>query len=252
MPILERSGGVRIQYEADGPADAHPLILFAPGGMHSVAELWGERSGQPGVPMPWIDPRTELSDQFRVISMDQRNAGASSGPVGVDDGWGTYTDDQLALLDALGVDRTHAMGGCIGSSYALALCDRAPTRVASAVLQNPIGLTPDNRRLFEAMFDDWASGLRKNGTEITEDAQTAFRDRMFGGDFVFSVGRDFVRSCPVPLLILAGNDEFHPTAVAEEIADLAPDAELVYEWAGRHADTADRVWQFLSRHTPAA
>jgi hypothetical protein len=35
-----------------------------------------------------------------------------------------------------------------------------------------------------------------------------------GGDFVFSVGRDFVRACPIPLLVLAGNDEFHPRAVA--------------------------------------
>ena len=252
MPVLERPGGVRIHYEVDGPPDGPPLILLAPGGMHSVAQLWGERPGQPGVPMPWIDPRVVLSDEFKVISMDQRNAGASSGPVGTGDGWTTYTDDQLALLDSLGAEQTHAMGGCIGSSYALSLCARAPARVNAAVLQNPIGLTPENRSLFVAMFDDWISGLRKNGTEISDDAQTEFRERMFGGDFVFSVSRDFVRTCPVPLLILAGNDEFHPTAVAEEIAELAPDAELVYEWAGRYAETSDRIRQFLEDHTRAA
>ena len=252
MPVLELPGAVRIDYRVDGPPGAPPLILFAPGGMHSVAQLWGERPGQPGTPMPWIDPRAVLSDQFKVVSMDQRNAGASSGPVNTDDGWTTYTDDQLALLDFLGADRTHAMGGCIGSSYALALCARAPARVSAAVLQNPIGLTSDNRPLFMAMFDDWASGLRKNGREVSDDAQTEFRERMFGGDFVFSVTRDFVRACPVPLLILAGNDEFHPTAVAEEIAELAPDAELVYNWAGRYDETAERMRQFLTEHTPAA
>jgi pimeloyl-ACP methyl ester carboxylesterase len=251
MPALERPDGARIQYDVNGPATAQPLILFAPGGMNSVAQLWGERPGQPGVPMPWIDPRKVLSDGFRVISMDQRNAGASSGPVGSGDGWQTYTEDQIALLDHLGTPRTHAMGGCIGSSYALALCEKAPDRVAAAVLQNPIGLTSDNGPLFMGMFDEWAAGLRAKGADFSDQTLEEFRDRMFGGEFVFSVGRDFVRRCPVPLLILAGNDEFHPTAVAEEIAELAPDADLVYKWAGpeRQAETADRIRSFLSDHT---
>jgi pimeloyl-ACP methyl ester carboxylesterase len=253
MPALERPDGARIQYDVQGFDGAHPLILFAPGGMHSVAGLWAERPGQPGVPMPWIDPRSVLSDQFRVIAMDQRNAGGSSGPVGEGDGWHTYSADHVALLDHLGAPRTHAMGGCIGSSYALALCEQAPGRVTAAVLQNPIGLTADNRRLFMAMVDDWASGLEARGTDFSDRALESFRDRMFGGDFVFSVSRDFVRQCTVPLLVLAGNDEFHPTATAEEIAELAPDAELVYQWAGpeRHAETADRIRAFLSDHTPS-
>lgn len=246
--ILDRADGARIAYDVNGPADASPLILFAPGGMHSVATMWSERPGQPGVPMPWIDPRTELSDQFKVISMDQRNAGGSSGPVREGDGWHTYTDDHVALLDSLGADRTFAMGGCIGSSYALALCERVPDRVGAAVLQNPIGLTRDNRRLFMTMVDDWLLGLRDNGADISETTPNSFKENMFGGDFVFSVSRDFVRRCSVPLLVLAGNDDFHPTAVAEEIADLAPDAEVVYEWAGpeRYGETAERIRSFLS------
>ena len=136
MPVLE-TDGARIHYEVRGTG--HPLVLFAPGGMNSVAQLWRERPDAPGEPMPWIDPPTDLSDEFRVVAMDQRNAGASSGPVRASDGWQTYTADHLALLDELGVERTHAMGGCIGSSYALALCQAAPERVGAAVLQNPIG-----------------------------------------------------------------------------------------------------------------
>ena len=56
----------------------------------------------------------------------------------------------------------------------------------------------------------------------------------------------------MPLLVLAGNDHFHPRAVAEEIADLAPHAELIVDWAGpeRHHPTAERVRQFLLDHTP--
>ncbi|HEX4864230.1 MAG TPA: alpha/beta fold hydrolase, partial [Acidimicrobiales bacterium] len=168
------------------------------------------------------------------------------------DGWHTYREDQIALLDHLGAARTHAMGGCIGSSYALALCERVPDRVTAAILQNPIGLTAENRRLFMAMVDDWLLGLSNSGTAIDEDTPNGIKENMFGGDFVFAVSRDFVRRCRVPLLVLAGNDEFHPTAVAEEIADLAPNAELVYEWAGpdRHAATAELIREFLSSNTP--
>ena len=249
MPVQERDGA-RIHYEVTG--SGHPLVLFAPGGMNSVAVLWRERPDAPGERLPWIDPPTELAADFRVVAMDQRNAGASTGPVTASDGWETYTADHLALLDSLGAERTHAMGGCIGSSYVLALCQAAPERVTAAVLQNPIGLSADNRAAFYAMFDGWAKALRAERPDVTEDALAGFRERMFGGDFVFSVERDFVRRCPVPLLVLAGNDQFHPRATAEEIAELAPDAELVIEWAGpaRHEATLERVRQFLRRHTP--
>jgi hypothetical protein len=75
---------------------------------------------------------------------------------------------------------------------------------------------------------------------------------MFGGEFVFSVSRDFVRQCPVPLLVLPGGDTFHPRAVAEEIASLAPSAELLYKWAGeeRKPATRDKIRSFLLAQTP--
>ena len=249
MPVLERNGA-EIHYEVSG--EGHPLLLFAPGGMNSVAQLWRERPDAPGEPMPWIDPPSELSGHFRVVAMDQRNAGASSAPVTADDGWETYTADHLALMDRLGIDRTHVMGGCIGSSYCLSMCRLAAERVTAAVIQNPIGLSADNRDAFYGMFDGWAETLSARRPDIGKEALAGFRERMFSGDFVFSVDRDFVRRCPVPLLVLAGNDHFHPRAVAEEIADLAPDAELVIEWAGpdHHDETLARVRDFLLRHTP--
>jgi pimeloyl-ACP methyl ester carboxylesterase len=241
MPTLERDG-VRLHYEVTG--DGYPLLLFAPGGMHSIASMWRERPGAPGEPMPWIDPPNELSADFRVIAMDQRNAGQSSAPVRDTDGWPVYAQDHIALLDHLGIERAHLMGGCIGSSYALGLCRAAPDRVGAVVLQNPIGLSADNRPAFLQMFDAWARPL--GGGFVT------FRDNMFGGDFVFSVGREFVASCPVPFLVLAGNDTFHPRAVADEIAALAPDAELVLEWTSptHHDQTLAHIRDFLLSRTP--
>jgi pimeloyl-ACP methyl ester carboxylesterase len=249
VPVLERDGA-QIHYDVYG--DGYPLILFAPGGMHSVAQMWRERPGAPGQPMPWIDPTTELSGEFQVVAMDQRNAGRSTAPIHATDGWSTFTADHLALIDHLGFDQVHVMGGCIGSSYCLGVCQAAPERVTAAVLQNPIGLSADNRGNFYGMFDGWAGELQANRPEVDAPSLAAFRESMFGGDFVFSVGRDFVRACTTPLLVLAGNDEFHPRPVAGEIADLAPDADLVLDWTSpaHHDETLSRVRDFLTVHTP--
>jgi pimeloyl-ACP methyl ester carboxylesterase len=249
MPTFGRDG-LRIEYWVDG--SGYPLTLFAPGGMRSVARMWRQTPTDPSKPPPWIDPTSELSEDFRVISMDQRNAGLSSGPVTGDDGWKTYTSDHLALLDHLDLPRTHVMGGCIGSSYCLSLIEAAPGRVSAAVLQNPIGLTDENRPAFFAMFDEWAKALLRERDDVTEDDLAGFKENMYGSDFVFSVDRESVSRCPVPLLVLAGNDLYHPRAVAEEIASLAPDATLVYGWAGdEHRDeTRSRVREFLLSHTP--
>jgi pimeloyl-ACP methyl ester carboxylesterase len=250
MAVFERDG-TKIYYDVYG--EGYPLLLFAPGGMNSVAQMWKERPGSPGERLPWIDPPAELSDAFQVVAMDQRNAGRSRAPISNADGWGSYTADHLALMDHLNFERVHVMGGCIGSSYCLGLCQAAPDRVSAAVLQNPIGLSEDNRPSFLGMFDAWAADLKAARGDVDSDAVVAFRQAMFGGDFVFSVDRDFVRACPVPLLVLSGNDEFHPRAVASEIAELAPDAALVLEWTSpaHHDETLTRIRDFLRSHTPA-
>jgi pimeloyl-ACP methyl ester carboxylesterase len=184
--------------------------------------------------------------------MDQRNAGASRAPVDAGDGWPSYTADHVALLDHLGIERTHVMGGCIGCSYALALCAAAPDRVAAAVLQNPIGLTDTNRSDFFGMVDHWGRQLTGERADVSAEAVEGLRGNMFGGDFVFSVSREFVRSCAAPLLVLAGDDTFHPTVVAEEIVALAPDAEMVRDWKGPAPHTLETVRRFLLDHTPSA
>jgi pimeloyl-ACP methyl ester carboxylesterase len=248
MPVLQR-GDVSLYYETYG--DGFPLVLFAPGGMRSALQFW--RAGPTGDPFPWIDPMSVLSDAFTVVGIDQRNAGRSRAPISASDSWESYVADVVALLDHLGFERVHAMGGCIGSSYVLALAATIPDRVASGVLQNPIGQTADNTELFRSMFDGWATEISAAHPEATDETWTAFRERMFGGDFVFSVGRDFVATCPVPLLVLPGNDQFHPRSVALEIAEAAPEAELLDGWAGEEQKptTAEKVRAFLLRHTPA-
>jgi len=240
MPVFEREG-VSIHYEEFG--SGYPTVLFAPGGMRSSIQFWARSP---------FDPTREFASGFRVIAMDQRNAGRSRAPLRAADGWHSYAADHLALLDHLGIRSCHLMGGCIGSSYCLGVIKAAPERVTAAVLQNPIGLSPRNREMFYAMFDGWAADLKASHPEIDDPGLRAFRDRMYGGDFVFNVSRDFVRSMRTPLLILMGSDDYHPTPISEEIAALAPNAQLVRDWktAELIPQTIKRVREFLASHTP--
>ena len=239
MPTFKR-GDVSIYYEEYGTG--YPILLFAPGGMRSSIEFWANSP---------FDPTKELAANFRVIAMDQRNAGKSTGPITADDGWDTYTGDHIALLDHLGIKQCHLMGGCIGGSYSLGLIKAAPQRVSAAVLQNPIGLSPRNREMFYNMFDTWADGFKVK-RNLDDASLRQFRDRMYGTDFVFNVTREFVRSCKTPMLILCGNDDYHPKETSKEIAALAPNAELIEHWKASDVigATVKRVREFLLSHTP--
>lgn len=240
MPTWE-SEGRKIHYEEYG--DGFPVLLLAPGGMNSTLEAWAR--------IPW-NPIQRLAGHFRVIAMDQRNAGLSSAPISGEDGWATYTGDHVGLLDALGIERCHVLGCCIGGPYALGLMEAAPERVAGAVLLQPIGLSDTNREAFYAMFDAWADDLRDQRPEVSKADWAAFRSRMFDGDFVFNVSRDFVRACGHSMLVLMGSDLYHPEAISREVAELAPGAELVEDWKeGPAAEaSAQRVIEFLEAQTP--
>lgn len=242
MPIFERSGETALYYEEHGKG--FPVLLLAPGGMRSNVAFW-ERA-------PW-NPIAELATSFRVIAMDQRNAGRSTGSVPADAGWQLYAQDQLALLDHLGVARCHVLGGCIGGAFCLGLMHAAPERIAAGVLQQPIGLSETNREVFYELFDSWAAEVRKTHPDVPETTWQAFRERMYGGDFVFSVDRESVRRCRSPLLVLLGNDVYHPSETSREIAQLAPQAELIEQWKEGPAVQAavHRVREFLKAHTPS-
>ena len=230
---------VRIYFEESG--SGFPVLLIAPGGMKSAIPVWGNA--------PW-DPVAQLSGEFRVVAMDQRNAGRSTAPVSADDSWHVYTADQLALMDHLGIDRFHVAGMCIGGAYAMSLIEAAPERVASAVMFQPIGLD-DNRDAFYAMFNGWAEELQGERDGLAQENLDRFRETMYGGDFVFSVGRDFASGVDTPLLVLLGNDLYHPASISRELVGLAKNAELIERWKDPEDQPAAqaRVLEFLRGHT---
>ena len=168
MPEVMRSDGTTIHYEVFGDPEAMPLLLLAPGGVNSQIGFW-ERS--------IINPIAEFADEFQVIGMDQRHCGASkTGLVPFD--YEAAMMDQAAVLDDLGIQRAHVMGGCIGCAYALRLADQAPARVAGLVMQDPVGLDETNStETFYDMFNPTIRLARAEGLEAVIEA--ARRDPIF-------------------------------------------------------------------------
>jgi pimeloyl-ACP methyl ester carboxylesterase len=248
MPILKRPDA-EIHYEIHGAG--FPILLYAPGGLKSEASMWGGSS--PAYPngFPWMDPRKALSDKYTVIAMDQRNAGRSVADVKPDHGWHTFAADHLALMDHLGFKKFHVMGGCIGGSYCLSLCELAPERIGAAVLQNPIGLH-ENRDTWDEAVSGFAKTMLARDPSLTPDVIQTFGHNMFGNDFVFSVSRRFVRACATPLLLQPGTDKPHPPQTSAELEKLAPNLEVQRDWrAPTHLDESiRRVGDFLARNTP--
>jgi pimeloyl-ACP methyl ester carboxylesterase len=242
MPSFEHEGA-RLYYEEYG--QGFPILTFAPAGLASVIKVWSE----PSAP---INPITEFAGDFRVIAMDQRNAGGQSrAPITAQDSWDSYTEDHIALLDHLRIDRCHLYGQCIGGSFILNLLKKQPERVAAAVLAQPIGRVGPMPQARTARFEAWAASL-KDHPEATPDVLDTFYRNLYGPGFVYCVDRDFVQTVRTPCLVLAGNDEAHPYAIAEELDRLLPNSDFIAEWkTGAALETARaRVKEFLVQHTP--
>src|SRR5258708_22209742 len=162
------------------------------------------------------------------------NTGESAGRVGMDRPWDAYADDQLGVMDHLGIDKFMVMGFCIGGPFIWNLLKRAPNRVVAGVLAQPSGWRPEMPTLsYDTNMKGWGPDLVKRRPEITMEMVEKFLTKMYrtNADFVFTVTRDFVRNCQTPVLILPDDIPAHPYAVPMEAAMLAPKAEArVYPW----------------------
>ncbi|MGH6778088.1 MAG: alpha/beta fold hydrolase [Bradyrhizobium sp.] len=251
MSFYER-GPVRIHFEEAGAG--FPLLLIAGGGLNStIANITG--------PYPPFNAIEELRDEYRCIAFDLRNAnaGQSFGPLEIERPWDSHTDDQLGLMDHLGIDKFMALGFCIGGPFIWNLLKRTPDRVVAAVLAQPSGSRPELRDYFyDNNMKNWGPELVKRRSDVTMEMVDKFVTRMYRSnpDFVFTVTRDFVRQCQTPVLILPEDVPAHPYAVAIETAMLAPRSEVsIYPWKEpkeRIPLAVRQIRSFLRAHRAAA
>jgi pimeloyl-ACP methyl ester carboxylesterase len=246
MSFYEK-GPVRINYQEVG--SGFPLLLISGGGLNSSI------SGLTG-PFNSIE---EFKSEYRCIAADLRNSnrGQSTGPLEIERPWDSHTDDQLGVMDHLGIDKFMVMGFCIGGPFIWNLLKRAPNRVVAAVVAQPVGFRPEMPTvLYDGSMTGWGPELVKRRPDITMEMVEKYLTRMYrtNPDFVFTVTRDFVRSCQTPVLILPDDVPAHPYAVAMECAMLAPKAELsLYPWKEpkeRIPLAVRQIRSFLRAHRP--
>jgi pimeloyl-ACP methyl ester carboxylesterase len=249
MPIMKIADG-EIYYEEFG--QGFPVLCFAPGSLRSHIDYWHCSPKDPSKPPNAMDPTADLAADFRIIAMDQRNAGRSRAPVRPTDGWDTYARDHIALLDHLGIARCHTLGACIGVSFCLKLCELVPQRIASAALMQPIGRVPENIAYTKReTAENWGLGMCKTNPTLDLADIIALGSRMFETEFVHSVTREFVAGCRTPMLLMPGTDTAHPAAISDEVLRLAPNIEYLKVWKNEgRAYSALCTRDFLRRNTP--
>jgi len=249
---------VAVHAEMSGSADAPPVLLA--GSLGSTLAMWDRQAAA-------------LSDRFRVIRYDARGHGRSPvppGPYALDD----LVDDAVALLDRLGITRTHVVGLSLGGMMALRLAAREPHRVGrTVVLCTAAHLGP---------AEAWAQRaalVRGEGTAAVADAvvakwfTTVFRERSPG---VVDTMREMIGSTPPegyaaccqaietmdlrgdlgrvrsPLLAVAGADDpATPPEHLSAIADSVPSGRLVVLPVAAHlanVEQPDAVNELLLSH----
>jgi len=248
MPFYER-GSVRIYYEDAG--SGFPLMIIPGGGLNSsIASL------DTSVP---FNPMERYKNDFRCISADLRNAdlGQSTGPLETDRPWDAYSDDQLGLMDHLGIREFLVMGFCIGGPMIHNLLKLAQDRVVAAAMMQPSGFSPEHPNIFyENNTERWAPQLCERRSDVTMAEVHDFLTNMYTdrADFVFTVSRDFVRSLQTPLLIAPDNVPAHPYEAAMEVAEIAPNSETtIFPWKDSQENidrVVDHARRFLKLHEP--
>ena len=226
-------GNVRIHYDETG--SGFPLLLIAGGGLNG-STIAGIRGGNP------FNTLDAFKAEFRCIYADLRNsAGQSTGPLEINRPWDSYTDDHIGLMDHLGIDKFMVLGFCIAGPFIWNLMKRAPNRVVAAVPAQPVGFRPElPNALYDSQKTSWGAELVKRRSDITEAMADQFLTKMFrtNPDFLFTVTRDFVKSCQTPVLVLPDDTAGHSLAVAIESAMLAPKGQLsMYPWK----DTPEKI-----------
>ncbi len=123
--------GIETHYEVIG--DGPPLLMYSPGGFDATLDRWTTLG---------VYARIKLLDhlpaKYRCIVFDRRETGSSGGRVEKIT-WEHYVAQGKGLLDHLGIEKTHLLGGCMGVCPVTAFSVKYPESILSMVLYWPVG-----------------------------------------------------------------------------------------------------------------
>jgi pimeloyl-ACP methyl ester carboxylesterase len=286
MPHVERPDGARIYYEVHG--DGFPLLLFAPGGISSQISFWEvsnvnpfdfadefmvigmdqRNAGQSPAPLAAPSWEDHCGDQRAVLdAVGAERTLLWGGCIGVAYVLRFIRDAPGRVVAAVGqnpvgrfegVNTRHTFFKMFEPTVDAARAGGMQA-VVDAALDNPLFVRNNAGGPFSARIA--ADPAFRDEVLALDPAEYeriihAYDDQMWGANGAYmSVEDEFVPRCPVPLLVLPGTDEFHPTEIAWRICKEAPDATCTEtDWGlpEQAAQTKERVLAFLREQRDAA
>jgi pimeloyl-ACP methyl ester carboxylesterase len=150
------------------------ILLYSPGGFDATVEKWTTLGTYKELKL--LD---HLPRQYTCIAFDRRETGRSSGRV-EPIGWPDYAKQGKGLLDHLGIESAHLMGGCMGCSVAIAFAVAYPAATRSMILFWPVG-GAKYRMTGQQRFAEHLAYVAQNGLPaVVALAQQS--DKSFGAD----------------------------------------------------------------------
>lgn len=255
MPTIERPDGARIYYETKG--SGFPLLLFAPGGINSQVSFWPRSAINPfefadefmviGIdqrnaehsPAPLEPPTWEklAADQKAVLdALGVTRTLLYGGCIGVayvlrfaHDYPSTVAagvgQDPVGFAD--GVNTRETFFAMMKPSIALAK-EKGMQAVVDSAIENPLFVANNAGGPFAARIhrdEAFRAEVLALSPSAYEQLLIDYDNQLWGRHIPFcSVEESFVARCQAPLLILPGNDAFHPTAISHRICAEAPNA----------------------------
>jgi 3-oxoadipate enol-lactonase len=263
VTLLPQSGtvqanGQQLYYEVHG--DGPPLVLVM--GIGYDSSLWT------------LAQVPALSTQFRVVLVDNRDAGRSSRatqPYRIAD----MADDLAGLLDALGIRRSHllglSMGGMIAQEFALRHADRLDRLVLTGTGAAPARSAVDAIQIWRWVKSNDATGKVFGEQQFLSLFSTAFlrnhqavlntAELLASNPYPMSpeaYGRqadaygqfdalDRLVAVTAPTLVVVGEqDLLTPPWIAREVADAIPGArfEVILGAGSSHVVPIERPDEF--------
>jgi len=248
--------GISTRYEVIG--EGPPILMYAPGGFDATIEKWSTQ----GV-YARIQLLKHLPKKYRCIVFDRRECGHSGGRVEAVT-WQHYALQGKLLLEKLGIDRAHVMGGCMGVSCVMAFAVAYPQATQSMLLWWPVGGAKYRIKAHER-FSQHLAFVRGNGLAAVvshvEKEQKAFNADPKGGPWASPIRNDkafaaaYVKianyektvdqmcrnlfdrdtspgaepealmKLDIPALVIPGKDESHATSAARYLEECLPKAQ---------------------------
>jgi pimeloyl-ACP methyl ester carboxylesterase len=164
-----------------------------------------------------------MAEHFTVIDYDHRGYGQSDRPAQRYT-METWADDLAALLDELGVERTHVHGGSMGGFVATHFAARFPDRVDRLVISGAVARCD---RMAKHQLEVWKLVARAYGTD-SDELVLELSTKAFSRDFLdTSVNSELLRATREVVARNVETDVFCDACDAMIESDATPDLAAI-------------------------